>query len=48
VEDLRVEHAPGQAVGVAGLAVLPQDRERLLEMLVSRGWVAGSGPDEAL
>lgn len=48
IEDLRVEHAPGQPIGVAGLAVLPRDRARLLETLAAGGWVATAGPDEAL
>jgi prephenate dehydrogenase len=48
VEDLRVEHAPGQPVGVVELAVTPQDRPRLLDGLRTRGWTATPGGDEAL
>ena len=48
VEDLRVEHAPGQPVGVAELAVQPADRDRLLSTLRAHGWAATAGADESL
>lgn len=48
VEDLRVEHAPGQPVGVIEMAVAPGDRSRLLDGLRERGWTATQGADEAL
>jgi len=48
VEDFRVEHAPGQPVGVIEIAVSPADRARLLEGLHQRGWTATPGADEAL
>lgn len=48
VEDLRVDHAPGQPVGTAELAVAPQDRGRLIDTLRDRGWTATTGADEAL
>jgi len=48
VEDLRVEHAPGQPVGFAEVAVAPQDKERLVDGLRRRGWVVTEGGEEAL
>jgi prephenate dehydrogenase len=48
VEDLRVDHAPGQPVGTAELAVAPPDRGRLITTLRERGWTATTGVDEAL
>jgi prephenate dehydrogenase len=48
VEDLRVEHAPGQAVGTAEIAVAPGDRSTLLAGLRGRGWTATEGAGEAL
>ena len=48
VEDLRVEHAPGQEVGFAELAVAPTARSGLVEGLRRRGWVVTEGADEAL
>jgi prephenate dehydrogenase len=48
VEDLRVEHAPGQPVGFAEVAVAPRDKERLVTGLRRRGWVVTEGGDEAL
>ena len=38
LEDLRLEHSPGQPVGLAELSVLPGTRTRLEEELRSRGW----------
>jgi prephenate dehydrogenase len=48
VEDLRVDHAPGQAVGTATLAVSPDDAAALLVALRDHGWSATAGSDEAL
>ena len=48
VEDLRVEHAPGQPVGTATLAVAPADGLRLVSVLKDHGWAATAGSDEAL
>ena len=48
IEDLRVDHAPGQPVGTAELAVAPQDRGRLIATLRDQGWTATTGADEAL
>jgi prephenate dehydrogenase len=48
VEDLRVEHAPGQPVGSAELAVAPADRAELLRTLRDRGWTVTEGAGENL
>jgi prephenate dehydrogenase len=48
VEDLRVEHAPGQPVGSAELAVAPADRPTLVRTLRERGWTVTEGPGESL
>ena len=48
VEDLRVDHAPGQPVGTATLAVAPADSARLVGVLREHGWTATAGGDEAL
>ena len=48
VEDLRVDHAPGQPVGTATLAVAPADGARLIAALREHGWSATAGSDEAL
>jgi len=48
IENVRVEHAPGQAVGTAELAVAPADQQRLIEALSQRGWAAGAGAGETL
>jgi prephenate dehydrogenase len=48
VEDLRVEHAPGQPVGSAELAVAPSDRAALLRTLRERGWTVTEGAGENL
>jgi prephenate dehydrogenase len=45
VEDLRIEHAPGQPRGAIELAVAPGDRDRLLEALAGRGWSAVAGAE---
>jgi prephenate dehydrogenase len=42
IEELALEHAPGRAVGLLELSVLPAVREHLEASLASRGWqVAG-------
>jgi prephenate dehydrogenase len=38
LEDLHLEHSPGQPVGLAELAVLPAERSRLETALRERGW----------
>lgn len=38
LEDLHLEHSPGQPVGLAELSVLPAARERLETALRERGW----------
>ncbi|WP_459642417.1 prephenate dehydrogenase [Kineococcus sp. NUM-3379] len=38
LEDLRLEHSPGQRVALAEVAVLPAAAERLKEELRARGW----------
>ena len=48
IEDVRVEHAPGQPLGTAELAVAPQDQARLLSALGARGWTASAGTGESL
>jgi prephenate dehydrogenase len=42
LEDLRVEHAPGQPLGIAEISVLPGARERLAAALSARGWTVTS------
>jgi len=42
LEDLLLEHSPGQPVGLASLSVLPGSTGRLVEVLANRGWrIAG-------
>lgn len=48
VEDLRVEHAPGQPRGVVDLAVAPGEQHRLLTALTARGWSAVAGAEAPL
>jgi prephenate dehydrogenase len=48
LEDLRVEHAPGQPMGVVELAVDPGGRDALISALREAGWSATSGADAAL
>jgi prephenate dehydrogenase len=38
LEDLRVEHAPGQPLGTAEISVLPAAYDRLVSALAARGW----------
>jgi len=48
VEDVRLEHAPGQPRGVVELAVAPGERDRLLAALAARGWAAVVGAEAPL
>lgn len=38
LEDLRLEHSPGQPVGMAEISVNPNEHEKLVEDLTSAGW----------
>jgi prephenate dehydrogenase len=38
VEDLRLEHSPGQQIGLAEIAVLPEAESGLVADLEARGW----------
>ena len=38
IEDLRMEHSPGQPVGMVEVAVVPTAHDRLVEELDARGW----------
>ena len=40
IEDLTMEHSPGQAVGLITLALTSQDALKLQKHLVSKGWLA--------
>jgi prephenate dehydrogenase len=42
LEDLRVEHAPGQPSGIAEISVLPGAHDRLVDELTGRGWTVTS------
>jgi prephenate dehydrogenase len=42
LEDLRVEHAPGQPLGIAEISVLPTAYDRLVDALARRGWTVTS------
>jgi prephenate dehydrogenase len=42
LEDLRVEHAPGQPLGIAEISVLPAAYDRLADALARRGWTVTS------
>jgi prephenate dehydrogenase len=48
LEDLRVEHAPGQPVGVAGLVVPPEVEQALVTALRAAGWTVSAGSTTAL
>lgn len=42
MEDLKLEHSPGSAVGFADVSVLPNEEARLVRELEARGWrIAG-------
>ena len=47
LEDLRVEHAPGQPEGAAELAVAPDAQGRLVTALRADGWSVSIGADAA-
>jgi prephenate dehydrogenase len=47
VEDIRVDHAPGQPVGMVELDVRPEGRETLQQALDDRGWTVTSSPAPA-
>jgi prephenate dehydrogenase len=47
LEDLRVEHAPGQPEGAAELAVSPDAQSRLVAALRADGWSVSIGADAA-
>ncbi len=38
LEDLRLEHSPGAAFGLAEIAVLPEVWQRTVTDLTDRGW----------
>ena len=40
IEDLSMEHSPGQAVGLITLALTSDDANKLQKHLVSKGWLA--------
>jgi prephenate dehydrogenase len=48
LEDLRVDHAPGQPVGIAELVVEVDRRDQLAEALRGAGWEVSAGASEAL
>jgi prephenate dehydrogenase len=48
IEDVRVEHAPGQPLGTAELAVAVSDQSRLISALTERGWAASAGAGASL
>jgi prephenate dehydrogenase len=43
LEDLHLEHSPGQPVGLAEVSVLPDVREHLETSLRERGWTVHPG-----
>jgi prephenate dehydrogenase len=43
VEDVHVEHEPGQPVGTAELAIAPAARDRLTSVLEAAGWEVSAG-----
>jgi prephenate dehydrogenase len=48
VEDVRMEHAPGQPAGTMELAVAPADEATLVRTLRERGWSVTEGAGEKL
>jgi prephenate dehydrogenase len=48
IEDVRVDHAPGQPLGTVELAVAPGDQSPLISALIQRGWAASAGAGESL
>lgn len=47
VEDIRVDHSPGQPLGIVELDVAPDRHDSLAEALVRRGWAATASPPAA-
>lgn len=47
VEDIRVDHSPGQPFGVVELDVAPEQAEALERALAERGWTATASPAPA-
>lgn len=42
IEDLRLEHSPGAPIGLAEIAIVPEDEQRTITDLTARGWrIAG-------
>lgn len=48
LEDLRVDHTPGQAIGVAELVVAPEAEHALVSALRAAGWTVSAGSTTAL
>jgi prephenate dehydrogenase len=46
VEDIRVDHSPGQPLGVVELDVAPARGEFLSQALLARGWAATASPPQ--
>jgi prephenate dehydrogenase len=44
VEDIRIEHSPGQPVGLVELAVRPQAADLLVDTLTANGWTVPERP----
>ena len=44
IEDVRIEHSPGQAVGLVELSVDPAAEARVTAALTGLGWVVHAGP----
>jgi prephenate dehydrogenase len=42
IEDVRIEHSPGQPVGLVTLQVAPESAEPLTARLTERGWTVRS------
>ena len=38
LEDLRLEHSPGGPIGIVEVSVVPEQEQRLVDELESRGW----------
>ena len=47
VEDIRVDHSPGQPLGIVELDVDPAQARALERELAGRGWSATAGPPPA-
>lgn len=43
IEDLRIEHSPGQAAGLVELAVTPEAEPKVTQALTGLGWVVHAG-----